>query len=354
MTRKWCLTAAVAALVMAQAATAQAAAAYRPGPKAKKGPKVFADFARWDQNGDGVIDHAEFQQAVKKVHRFEGRRQGRRGPEARQRGQRGPEARRGHRGPRAQRGQRGPAARRDRGRGRGGKMRNRIEALVRKVVKETLRDMHEAPGPRHGNRGELDGLGPHGRMNGPMHGAKRPGMHHGLGLGGPRGGQAIGPMHGGPPNRACPACGFQYDGKGRPKGAFRDGPMRGRGGEGRGEFRKPGRKGGRGKGPEARERGPRGSRGERPEAGERGPRGRKGGGRPPPRLMEMFQRQDANGDGVVSADEFGGPPERFEMLDANGDGAVDRKELENATKRGGKKGHGREGRGRKPRGGRRL
>jgi hypothetical protein len=345
MTRKGCLTAAVGALVMVQAATAQAAAAYQPGPKAKKGPKVFADFARWDQNGDGVIDHAEFQQAVEKVHRFEGRERGPRGPEARQRGQHDPEAIRGHRGRQAQRGQRGPAARRDRG--PGGKMRDRIEALVRRVVKEMLRDMHEAHGPWHGAGDEFHGFDP----NEPMHGPMRHGMHRGRGLDGPRdhagfggppadrprGGPAMGPMRGGPRDGGCPACGCQCGGKGRPKGALRDGPKRGRGGEGRGEIRKPGRKGGRGKGPEARER---------------GSRGRKGDG-PPPRWMEMFKRQDANGDGVVSADEFMGPPDRFEMLDANDDGGVDRRELEKAMKRGGKEGRGKEGRGRKPHGERR-
>ncbi len=83
-------------------------------------------------------------------------------------------------------------------------------------------------------------------------------------------------------------------------------------------------------------------------AGRRGP---KGDG-PPPRLMEMFKRQDVNGDGVVTADEFMGPPDRFEMLDANGDGAVDRKEIKKMMKRKAKQGRaGKKGRpGKKARG----
>ncbi len=357
MTRKWWLVASIAALVTAQAATVQAAALCQQGPKAKKGPKALADFARWDRNGDGVIDQAEFQQAVKKVRRFAGR----------ERGQRGPEARRGKRGPRAQgRGHHGRQARHERG--PGGEMGKRIEAVVRRTVKQTLREMHSAAGPRHGEQGARDGFGPRGPKHGKMrgHGGKRHGRHDGSGHGGQRhhadfdgprhqagfGGHGTGPMLGGPRDNGCPACGCQCGGKGKPKGEFRKGGKRGRGGEGHRQFRKNRGKGGQGKGSDAHRRGRGGRGGDGPAARERGPRGRKGDG-PPARLMEMFKRQDVNGDGVVTADEFMGPPDRFEMLDANGDGAVDRKELKKVMKRakkghGGKKGRaGKKGRGHK-------
>ena len=36
----------------------------------------------------------------------------------------------------------------------------------------------------------------------------------------------------------------------------------------------------------------------------------------------FFQRNDTNGDGIVTADEWGGRPERFEQLDLNDDGVI--------------------------------
>ena len=46
------------------------------------------------------------------------------------------------------------------------------------------------------------------------------------------------------------------------------------------------------------------------------------------RARARFNRQDANGDGVVTVDEIGGRAAKmFERLDANGDGVVTRDEL---------------------------
>lgn len=42
---------------------------------------------------------------------------------------------------------------------------------------------------------------------------------------------------------------------------------------------------------------------------------------------QMFSQLDANGDGVVSAEEFANPPSRFELADANSDGVLSAEEL---------------------------
>lgn len=42
----------------------------------------------------------------------------------------------------------------------------------------------------------------------------------------------------------------------------------------------------------------------------------------------MIDRHDANGDGVVSAQEFPGPKDRFAEIDTNGDGVISRAEVE--------------------------
>lgn len=51
-----------------------------------------------------------------------------------------------------------------------------------------------------------------------------------------------------------------------------------------------------------------------------------GGGGPPSPDM-MIKRQDANGDGKLSRDEFRGPPQRFDMMDADKDGFLTKEEI---------------------------
>jgi hypothetical protein len=51
---------------------------------------------------------------------------------------------------------------------------------------------------------------------------------------------------------------------------------------------------------------------------------------PGPRMAPVIERLkalDANHDGVISKDEFTGPPERFQAIDTNGDGKIDAVEL---------------------------
>jgi Ca2+-binding EF-hand superfamily protein len=43
-----------------------------------------------------------------------------------------------------------------------------------------------------------------------------------------------------------------------------------------------------------------------------------------------FEEIDANGDSVITADEFVGPPEAFERIDADGDGQITAEELSSA------------------------
>ena len=57
----------------------------------------------------------------------------------------------------------------------------------------------------------------------------------------------------------------------------------------------------------------------------RGRRTRRG-----PGGAEALKRMDANGDGVISKDEFRGPEQMFARLDANGDGQVDEQEAKQA------------------------
>lgn len=46
-----------------------------------------------------------------------------------------------------------------------------------------------------------------------------------------------------------------------------------------------------------------------------------------------FDRMDQNSDGVVTAEEFGGPAERFARLDADGDGKLTREEMRSSFQR---------------------
>jgi Ca2+-binding EF-hand superfamily protein len=50
-------------------------------------------------------------------------------------------------------------------------------------------------------------------------------------------------------------------------------------------------------------------------------------------METFFNRFDLDRDGVVTAEEFGGDPQRFERLDLNGDGKIDRRELAEAIAR---------------------
>lgn len=61
-----------------------------------------------------------------------------------------------------------------------------------------------------------------------------------------------------------------------------------------------------------------------PQPGEEG----EGGDRPRRFDPEqMFTRNDANGDGAITADEFRGPEEMFKAVDADGDGKVTKEEM---------------------------
>jgi len=57
-----------------------------------------------------------------------------------------------------------------------------------------------------------------------------------------------------------------------------------------------------------------------PSIAEGAPSGPPGGG------AEAFERDDTDGDGRVSEDEFSGPPEHFDDIDQNQDGYIDRDE----------------------------
>ncbi len=55
---------------------------------------------------------------------------------------------------------------------------------------------------------------------------------------------------------------------------------------------------------------------------EKAPRPKGGKGR----IAGKFYQDDADGDGVVSRNEFSGPADHFERLDTNGDGVIDEDE----------------------------
>lgn len=76
------------------------------------------------------------------------------------------------------------------------------------------------------------------------------------------------------------------------------------------------------------------------------------GMRQPPSVDQVFAREDKDGDGLVSKDEFGGPAEHFSLFDTDGDGYLTREEvttsLQNPPPRNG---GGGQGRGNDPRSG---
>ena len=47
-----------------------------------------------------------------------------------------------------------------------------------------------------------------------------------------------------------------------------------------------------------------------------------------------FERDDADGDGIVSLDEFSGPEDLFDRLDANGDGIITKEEADSMRPHG--------------------
>lgn len=67
------------------------------------------------------------------------------------------------------------------------------------------------------------------------------------------------------------------------------------------------------------------------------------------RVERMFERQDANEDGVLQMDEMGGRGRHadagsmFDRLDADEDGAISEDEFDTAQERRGERGHGRHG-----------
>lgn len=74
------------------------------------------------------------------------------------------------------------------------------------------------------------------------------------------------------------------------------------------------------------------------EDGPRPPQGGRGGGS----MWDRVKAFDADGDGVVTREEFQGPDRLFDRLDADGDGEVTQAEAEAArSRRGGRPGGGR-------------
>lgn len=375
----------VFAVLMGSAALAFAAnradaVAYAPGQPGERG----SGFERWDANGDGVIDKAEFREmrkAMRKAHRGDRDKTDADRPARRHRGPDGPKARRGdndmppHRGPAMHRwwdddgpgaadrpgrnwkgrGRPGPDAKAPRegkgrrpGRGlakrRGGE---RCPACGCPFCKKGGRDRGPADfgphGPRGPESGDMGPRGPKGREFGDC---------------GPR----CGRRPGGPGER-----GFRNergrDGRGGP--GFHD--KRGRGGRrfdnerGRG-----GPRAGRG-GPEGREFGPppgvcpfcdmmmRAHGGRMPSMHNRGGPGgrdfamggpfnrfsRRGFAHPGRRFGQrgraigrrLFDRFDRNDDNFITPDEFPGRPEGFDRWDANDDGRIGKKEFKRDVKR---------------------
>lgn len=47
----------------------------------------------------------------------------------------------------------------------------------------------------------------------------------------------------------------------------------------------------------------------------------------PPSVDQIFAREDKDGDGQISQDEFGGPAEHFSLFDTDGDGYLTREEV---------------------------
>lgn len=70
-------------------------------------------------------------------------------------------------------------------------------------------------------------------------------------------------------------------------------------------------------------------------AGGTGGQGRNQGSPPPPgkTLEEHFAQSDTDGDGVLSAEEFTGPPDHFSLIDVNEDGVLTKEELAGARDR---------------------
>lgn len=57
--------------------------------------------------------------------------------------------------------------------------------------------------------------------------------------------------------------------------------------------------------------------------------------RPIPPRGNGFEKDDVNGDGMVSRDEFSGPEDLFEHLDTDGDGTITREEADSMRPHGG-------------------
>ena len=78
--------------------------------------------------------------------------------------------------------------------------------------------------------------------------------------------------------------------------------------------------------------------------GGQGRMGQRGG-----RVAQAIKQMDVNGDGVVSSDEWRGPPQAFQHLDGNGDGSITKEEFQQARQqrraRMGQGGQGMMGRG---------
>lgn len=262
-------------------------------------PRSEMIFDRIDANKDGVIDRAEFDSAADQMRRGPGR------------GAFG-----ARRGPDEEIGAPGEMIRRIVRDAVNEALREHDRALrdaVRQAVDDALRD-RQPDGPRiNMERNAGPRRGPDG-AGAPLGGPHRPAG--GRGIGGPPAGD-MPPPPDGRRNEARRGRGpGDPDAAQRPKApGARDGRRQADRSDQIGDRPRDGARQGRGIGP--REGRPADRRGA----------GRGIGDAP---IMKRFDRMDANNDGVVTRDEYFGPPARFDQIDANGDGRIDREEMKRA------------------------